>query len=138
MILRKARMDDADLLLIWRNDPEVRAMSEHTGRIRAATHRAWLARQLAYSQCHGSLWVAQHDDTDVGYGRVQGVRRVAQLSYCIAAEYRGRGLGLGLVRLLVARARAIGYRQIGLRVRRANVASVLCALRGGVTMMEIF
>jgi RimJ/RimL family protein N-acetyltransferase len=79
----------------------------------------------------------------VGAGRIENNFRSTPpgtfclLSYTIAPDVRGRGFGTELVRLLVVQAQALGYTTIGARIRRDNLASIKCALSGGVNAIRL-
>ena len=47
LVLRPATLDDAALMLAWRNDPATRSMSHDAEMIAGADHREWLRRTLA-------------------------------------------------------------------------------------------
>ena len=108
MRLREAGPSDAYTLWVWANDPETRAAVDGRAEIAWVTHVAWLASQLGSSRA--LVWIGELDggqpagtirfDTNDNWG-------TARLSYTIASESRGRGLGREIVALGVARLREL-------------------------------
>lgn len=45
--LRPATINDADILLEWRNDPETRIASHNTAEVQRNDHISWLSRTLS-------------------------------------------------------------------------------------------
>jgi hypothetical protein len=64
MQLRPAAMTDTSLLLGWRNDPQTKANSRNTERVRLAEHQQWLAQTL--QNLDRQLYIAEVDGTPLG------------------------------------------------------------------------
>lgn len=118
--LRPAKLEDALLLLAWRNDPLTRAMSQTHDPIDLETHTAWLDRRL--SRAEPGLYVVERGGIAIGTIRIDG----EEISYTVAPQYRGQGLGTGMLMLAHAR---FGAKQA--RIRRDNVASQRAAEKAG-------
>lgn len=82
-------MDDAELLLKWRNDPAVRASSFTTAPVELEGHKAWLASKLGTAR----LYIAEAHGVPVGQIRIDG----DVLSFSVASEHRGQGYGTAMV-----------------------------------------
>ncbi|MGA7876614.1 MAG: GNAT family N-acetyltransferase [Desulfoferrobacter sp.] len=65
--LRPATIQDADLLLEWRNDPETRKASHNTAEVQRDEHVSWLSRTL--NNPNRRLLVAEEDGAPVGTAR---------------------------------------------------------------------
>ena len=92
MHLRPVTLDDAGILLAWRNDPVVRSASRSTDEITLAEHEAWLMRML--ESPHSWLFIGiDEEGQPVGHTRVVEEGGYAEVSIVIAPEHRGRGLG---------------------------------------------
>lgn len=104
--MRQATMDDAELLLAWRNDPAVREASFSTAVVELEGHKAWLASKF------GSIRIAEVDGVPVGQVRVDG----DTVSYSVAAEYRGKGYGTQIIR-------SVMRQPLVAMVKHGNVAS---------------
>ncbi|WP_456846098.1 GNAT family N-acetyltransferase [Cellulomonas sp. P5_C6] len=90
--VRRARQDDGDLLLEWRNDPASRSASRATGEVNRREHDAWFAAIL--SDPDRLLLVAEHGGVPVGTVRFdKEAPEVVEVSLTLAPVARGRGLG---------------------------------------------
>lgn len=118
--LRPAKLEDALLLLAWRNDPLTRAMSQSHDPIDLETHTSWLDRRL--SQADPGLYIVERGGIAVGTIRIDG----EEISYTVAAECRGQGLGTGMLTLAHAQ---FGAKQA--RILRDNLASQRAAQKAG-------
>lgn len=97
-ILRDAVEDDRDDILIWRNDPLAREMSERRDIISDKEHALWYKKKIAGSQCR--IYIAIGDmEKKLGMIRfdIQSIKSHARISINIDPEYRGRGLGRELL-----------------------------------------
>jgi spore coat polysaccharide biosynthesis predicted glycosyltransferase SpsG/RimJ/RimL family protein N-acetyltransferase len=91
MAARRARSDDAPLLLAWRNDPVTRAASRSTAEVDPAEHEAWLHRVLA--DPGRMLLVVEDRGEPVGTVRFDREEPgLWEVSVTVAPEVRGRGL----------------------------------------------
>jgi RimJ/RimL family protein N-acetyltransferase len=63
-------------------------------------HRTWLVNSLADPD--RQIYVGEHLGVPVGTVRADRVAHVWRLSWTIAPEFRGRGLGVRMVRLLAS------------------------------------
>jgi UDP-2,4-diacetamido-2,4,6-trideoxy-beta-L-altropyranose hydrolase len=122
--LRRATLDDAELLYDWRNDPETRRNSFSSDEIPFDVHVEWLRNKLAEPNCR--LFIAELDGAPVAQVRVD--RRGedwAEVSVGVASEARGLGLG----RTVIGAGSAAGAEQLGVtrvvaRIKPENLASV--------------
>lgn len=88
-------MEDEALLLAWANDPDVRRMSRRQARIAPDAHRAWFAGRFADPTCR--IWIAEEDGAPAGQVRLDRSGNAAEIDISVAAERRGRGIGLYLL-----------------------------------------
>jgi len=123
--LREAVLDDAELLLSWRNDPEVRSVSFESNVMTADTFRIWLQRLLGnHSQ---QLWIAESRDGQP-IGRVNlDLENPQQAVIALTLDHTRRGKGLG--RAIIEKACKIAFEENPLmdsvvaRISPGNVAS---------------
>ena len=147
--LRKATLNDSDLLLQWRNDPDVIATSITRKGVTEAEHDRWLVKALSDKACH--LYIAEIQDPRYvvmedgcgelvfnagGMGRINGEHGVAILSYSLAKEHRGDGHAGVLVAALCDKAWELGYTSIQAVARHGNTASLRALLSNGFTVSE--
>ena len=90
LVLRDATFDDWRLLYRWRNDIRVRTASRNPEPIDEQTHRDWLTSCLQDSQRR--LLIAELNGNPVGTIRVD-FGPVCELSWTVAPEARGKGIG---------------------------------------------
>jgi UDP-2,4-diacetamido-2,4,6-trideoxy-beta-L-altropyranose hydrolase len=98
--LRRAQPGDCELLWEWVNDREVRENSFSTDTVTWETHREWFTSKLA--DPNSVLYmVLDMNNGPVGQVRydIEGSR--ALISISLAARFRGRGHGSGLLALAV-------------------------------------
>ncbi len=96
MAIRPARAEDAERVLVWRNDPVTIAQSFSRHAISAAEHLKWWTDSLAHAA--RDLWIAEVDGAPVGHFRVDIEAEVGEVGVVVAPEARGRGLCAPIVR----------------------------------------
>ena len=92
---RTVNMDDAELLLAWRNDSLTRKMSRTTDEVAPESHLDWLARSLEDNS--RKIYIAEHNDEKVGVVRSDFSNGIYEISWTIAPDYRGKGMGKAMV-----------------------------------------
>ncbi len=121
LALRPAAEADAARLLAWRNDPVTRRASGDAGRIAWPAHLAWLVALLADPRRR--LWIADLEGVPVGTVRAEFTDEGWRLSWTVAPERRGRGLG----RRMVAAAAAHLEGRVFAEIKPDNAASLRIA-----------
>ncbi len=92
---RKARMEDADLLWRWANDPETRRNSFNKSPIPYAEHLVWLEGRLwSAATC---FWLFTDEGRPVGQVRCEMTGPLAEIDISVAPESRGRGYGRAML-----------------------------------------
>lgn len=143
MILRPATFADEKLLLNWRNDPTVLAVSSNPLAVTAESHKAWLFNIMRDNDTH--LYIAEVDGVPVGRGQIERAWKAISkkmdaclIGYSIASEYRGQGHGFELVHTLIQCARLLGYPTVSCRIQRTNARSIAVAVKAGIDTIEFF
>ena len=96
--LRRATIEDMELLFQWANDPYVRSNSFSTNEISWEEHQQWFARTMQNeSVC---VYIYCWNDCPIGQGRIDMAEEKAYIGYSIEEKYRGHGHGKNLLRLL--------------------------------------
>ena len=139
IVLRKATMDDAKLLFQWKNDPETIANSITKRGVTMEEHMNWLGKVVDNPK--RQLYILEIDQVPVGQLRLDieyleragdavtlgGDKQVtaitAEISYGLAAEHRGKGLGKILLEQAELIAQVYGFDQLTAEVLPHNLAS---------------
>jgi UDP-2,4-diacetamido-2,4,6-trideoxy-beta-L-altropyranose hydrolase len=95
--VRPANVDDESLLLEWANERTARRNARSTALISAAEHSTWFRSRLD-DQEGTHIYIAETSD-GVPAGQVRFDRQSAEwrISYALAPQFRGRGLGRALL-----------------------------------------
>ena len=96
--LRKATMEDMDLLYKWANDTTVRENSFNTEPIPYENHIKWFNKMMNDESV--LQFILMEDDTPVGQIRLNIEASEAEIGYSIAADYRGHGYGHQILQLV--------------------------------------
>jgi RimJ/RimL family protein N-acetyltransferase len=118
LVLRLATMDDAEILLSWRNDPQTIAGSRDHRPVDLADHMKWLAGVLVAA--NRTLLVAEAAGRPVGTVRIDSGSDGAELSWTVAPTHRGRGYGRQMVQEAIAREGGLYWAE----TRPDNLASI--------------
>lgn len=122
---RDATLDDAQLLLNWRNEPEVRAVSFQSKIIPLETHRNWLTGKLGSRQ--NRLRVVE-DITGKPVAQVRldfdAPHDSAIISINVIPSCRGQGLGTAFIERTVREVtNEFGNFRLVARIKTSNTAS---------------
>ena len=88
-------MEDARALYEWRNDPLMRQQSRNTDAVPWEKHVAWLEQSLTMPTRR--FYIAEQGGMPVGTVRADERDGVQELSWTVAPEARGRGIGKRMV-----------------------------------------
>jgi RimJ/RimL family protein N-acetyltransferase len=98
--IRLATLQDARLLLAWRNDPTTREFAFDQGVIRREEHREWLNRKLTDHRC--ALFILEDAGEPVAQVRLDKLPDGgADVDVAVAPQARGQGLGTQALRRVV-------------------------------------
>lgn len=129
--LRPASLQDAALLLSWRNDPQTRAASHNTAPVEMSQHLAWLEAALADRA--RQLFIAEDDGVAVGSLRVdRQADGVSELSWTVAPAARGQGVGKRMLAVLLSTLEG----PVRAEVKCGNTASMRIAESAGLKLVR--
>jgi RimJ/RimL family protein N-acetyltransferase len=122
--LRRAGVEDADLLRSWRNDPTTREASFSSREVSREEHARWLAEKLEDANC--ALFIVEDAGEPIGQVRLDRVDQdEAEVSIALASAARGKGIGREALRLAKSHAaRSLGVKKLTARVKCSNSASL--------------
>jgi RimJ/RimL family protein N-acetyltransferase len=108
LIARTVSLDDADLILEWRNSIDARMMSRNSDPISVIEHYDWLNKWLG-GENRGYFWIYSQGGKNIGYVRLDSTESKQQfeISIFIEANSRGQGMGKMLLEDSIARLFAI-------------------------------
>ncbi|MEO0411043.1 MAG: GNAT family N-acetyltransferase [Pseudomonadota bacterium] len=129
--LRRAVLNDAQVLLEWRNDPATRAASLTSHAISPVDHFDWLEKTLRMET--RILWIAESQGRAVGTVRLDTAAQRQELSWTVAPDARGAGFGKAMV--CAALAQTSGT--IRARIRPENAPSRAIARACGFTRVYV-
>jgi UDP-2,4-diacetamido-2,4,6-trideoxy-beta-L-altropyranose hydrolase len=122
---RSVRTDDAQLLLRWRNDPEVRAVCFQNDTISLEAHRRWLNRSIQSDSTQIQI-IEDPAANPVGQIRLEfePTENLAVISINLVPSLRGRGMGTAFIERVSREATAArpGLKIIA-QIKNTNLAS---------------
>ncbi len=102
--LKETTEDNAKILFDWANDPVTRSNSFHSEPIRWEEHISWLKGKLSDENCF--FYLMYHDEGACGTIRIdckEADENIQEpygvISFSIAPQYRGKGLGHKIISL---------------------------------------
>lgn len=98
LYLRKAALPDCEMLFLWRNDPVCRANSMNDNLISYEEHSKWFSGKMASPDCR--IYICMEGEAAVGQVRLDMEGNTGIVSYSVAPECRGRGLGCKMLQML--------------------------------------
>lgn len=96
--LRVADINDAEIILNWRNDKLTRNNSFSKDAIDLETHLKWFNGKLSDENCY--MYILMDDTERVGQIRIDKVNDIGEISYMIAPDKRKMGYGKQIIRLI--------------------------------------
>jgi RimJ/RimL family protein N-acetyltransferase len=99
---RNAKLDDADLLLRWRNIPSTRKFSSHSRLIGIDEHLGWLTARLGRIQLE-PFFVFEIDGEAIGMSRLDemiGSANKFEVSISVDPDHQGKGVGKKVLNLV--------------------------------------
>ena len=131
LYLRKATMDDADILFEWVNDKITRQSAFDSHIISYDEHIAWFSKLL--NDTERAQYILMLDDKPLGQIRLDIEGVIAEIDYSICRSERGKGYGNVMIELIKKQVHTdfpLVRRLIG-RVKPSNKASYNCFISNG-------
>ena len=128
IFLRKAAIMDLELLYKWRNHPKTRDASHNTNEISIAEHERWLKASLLNPD--REIYIAVENGCPVGTIRIDRTDETCELSWTVAPECTGRGIGKRIVREVAEKIKGC----LRAEVKTGNKASMRIAEYAGLRL----
>jgi RimJ/RimL family protein N-acetyltransferase len=125
--LRKADLNDCDLLFNWSNEESVRMNSIRQETIVYENHVSWFKGKL--SSVETDIYILQNGGVPVGQIRFDKNDYGYLLDYSIAANERGKGYGALIISITLGMLPASSY--VFAYVKEKNLASIRCLEKCG-------
>lgn len=125
--LREATLEDARLLLDWRNEPLSRKNSIQTEEIQLSGHLEWLQRTLKDRRV--KIFIVMLAGNAVGDLRFEYSQGCVEFSWSVDHRYRGRGLGTRILEKAIETAGPGIEKKC--RIKSDNIPSIKNALSAG-------
>ena len=134
--LREVTNEDVRLLWEWRNDSLVRETAFDQEFISWKSHACWFDRKLSSVDCR--IWILQDDGFPVGQVRYDRGGEIAELTYSVSKEFRGRGLGTVLLQMSTPLAgKELDVAILVAFVKQGNLPSMRALKRSGFERMKV-
>jgi len=98
---RTATLDDAEVLLAWRNNPRSREFSQHSELISPAEHLEWLSKRLERVN-YEPYFIFLEGSKQIGMSRLDLVPGLAdryEISILVDPSQQGRGTGARILKM---------------------------------------
>lgn len=131
MKLRKAILDDWEILLDWRNDPITRLNSFDQKEIQELNHKTWLMDSLMNE--YREIYVLEENFIPVGSIRVDRINLDKyMLSWTISPDHRGKGYGNKILEILLQDRKG----EFMAEIKSENVASIKMTENNGFKLLS--
>lgn len=124
MNLRKAQLEDALLVLEWRNDETSRKNSFNQEVISQETHLNWFKKKLSDESC--LFYILEDEEGPAGCIRLDVTKDIGEISSMIEPSRRGKGYGTIIMSLMEKEAKKAGLKTLVGFVSSSNPASAKC------------
>jgi len=125
LTFRSATLDDAELLLKWRNNLETRLASINSDMISKEDHIKWFTKLITKNNI--ILLIAEKNNKPVGTIRIEIKNNIKELSWTVAPAQRGKGIGKLMLYEIV---RQLNGNLIA-KIKKENIPSVKMAEYAG-------
>lgn len=98
LYLRRATMDDMDLLFKWANNPDVRKNAFNTEPIPYENHVAWFNKMMLNNSV--IQYILCENDKELGQIRLNIENKAGVISYSVDESFRGKGFGTKMLAMI--------------------------------------
>lgn len=136
LYLRRATMEDMDLLFKWANNPDVRKNAFNTEPIPYENHVAWFNKMMLNNSV--IQYILCENDIELGQIRLNIENETAVIDYSIDEVFRGKGLGtkmLTMIEEIIVSEKIPVFTLIG-QVKYENKASAKAFIKNGYIQLN--
>lgn len=131
LVFRDATLEDAQLLLDWRNDEATRVASHNMELLTLSSHIKWLKDSI--NSTHRKILIVELCGVAVGTVRKDKLNNgLIELSWTVSPEHRG----LGLAKAIVSKACHETEDKLYAEIKVSNVASLKSAKAAGFRILD--
>jgi len=132
--VRRAQLNDLQLLFHWINDPLVRQFSLNPEPIPLVTHTAWFQYKLSDKNCY--IFIAEIRQEPIGMIRFDIHQGEAIISYLIDKNFRGKGLGTLMLSAGILKFKNLNLpvKHVSGLVQKENTASIKAFTKVGFSV----
>ncbi len=136
VVLRPAVAGDAGMVLAWRNDPWIVALSAERKTVEPTEHAVWFESVL--DPTRHLLYIVQSSGVPAGTVRLDRAGEQAIVTIFLMQRFTGRGVGVAALEAACQQAagRWPEVRTITARIRRDNHASQKAFMKAGFTLVS--
>ncbi len=99
IFLRRAKIEDVEILFDWVNETEVRRNSFRTEMIEYKDHLEWYKRSLLSPNIY--IFILSNGVDNIGQVRIICSENSAEIDYSVDKKFRGKGYGKKIIELLI-------------------------------------
>tara|TARA_X000000368_G_C22649306_1_gene544525 strand:- start:150 stop:620 length:471 start_codon:yes stop_codon:yes gene_type:complete len=118
--VRKAKIEDEQLLLFWANDPVVRANAFTSDLISAKVHSSWFRQRLSNDEFCKMYILETVEGTPIGQVRFEKKYKKWYVNYSLSKLARGKNLGSRLLNLSIRKFKKKGKLDLFAEVKKSN------------------
>lgn len=97
LYLKAVDEKDCDLIFVWANEKENRDNSFNKDKISYIDHKTWFSKKLTESE---DFYILKSYEKNIGQIRLDKASEGYIISYSIDLQYRGKGYGKEIIKLL--------------------------------------
>ena len=132
--LKKFDRETLEKSLEWFNDPEIQAGMNIRYRITKEGQEIWYS--TLDSRVDYKIWSFTCDDIPIGAGGFRNITKDSGELTCYVGDKSYWGVGKFLVKLLLNKAKELGFKEIELKVLHTNERAFNCYIKQGFTYVS--
>lgn len=118
---RDFSLKDSDLILTWRNNPNVRKFSRNSDLISKEQHQHWLTSQILVANSRKKISVFEFSGRPIGMVRIDELENeYKEINVLVEEEYQGQGIATQMLRDVIS---SNGPSKLIATIHEKNIAS---------------